>query len=54
MRRLGQPEDLAKPIVFLSSDAAAYITGVELEISGGKFCIQNTPHSWNVKKEKEQ
>lgn len=53
MRRLGQPEDLAKPIVFLSSDAASYITGTDIEISGGKFCIQNTPHSWAVMKEKE-
>jgi len=53
LRRLGQPEDLAKPIVFLSSDAASYITGTDIEISGGKFCIQNTPHSWAVMKEKE-
>lgn len=51
MRRLGNPEDLAKPIVFLSSDAAAYITGTDVEISGGKFCIQNTAHSWAVKEE---
>lgn len=52
MRRLGQPEDLAKPIVFLSSDAAGYITGTDVEIAGGKFCIQNVPYAWEVMKSK--
>lgn len=42
MKRFGQPEDLAKGIVFLASDVAAgYINGVALEISGGKRCVQN-------------
>ncbi len=46
MQRLGQPEDLAKPVVFLSSDCAAYITGVEVEIAGGKYAVQNSRYSW--------
>jgi len=46
MRRLGTPEDLAKPIVFLASDAAAYINGCALEVSGAKFCVQNPGYSW--------
>lgn len=33
--RLGQPEDIAKAVVFLVSDAAAYITGQTLAIDGG-------------------
>lgn len=41
LKRLGRPEDLAKPIVFLASDAAGYITGIDLEISGGKFATQD-------------
>jgi len=42
MKRLGEPEDLAKPIVFLASDAAAgYVNGTTLEISGAKRCVQN-------------
>jgi 3-oxoacyl-[acyl-carrier protein] reductase len=35
MRRAGEPQDIANAIAFLSSDLAAYITGVELNVSGG-------------------
>jgi 3-oxoacyl-[acyl-carrier protein] reductase len=35
MRRAGEPQDIANAIAFLSSDRAAYITGVELNVSGG-------------------
>ena len=52
--RLGVPEDLAKPIVFLSSDAAGYITGCDIEITGGKFAVQDCAMSWRMKKEKEE
>lgn len=47
--RLGHPEDLAKPIVFMSSDAAAYMTGIDLEISGGKFTAQDCEMAWHMK-----
>ena len=33
--RLGQPDDISKAVVFLASDAAAYITGQTLAIDGG-------------------
>jgi NAD(P)-dependent dehydrogenase (short-subunit alcohol dehydrogenase family) len=33
--RLGKPEEVARAIAFLSSPAAAFITGAQLEISGG-------------------
>lgn len=33
--RLGTPEDIASAIVFLASDAAAWITGVTLPVDGG-------------------
>jgi NAD(P)-dependent dehydrogenase (short-subunit alcohol dehydrogenase family) len=33
--RIGQPDDVAKAAVFLASDDAAFITGVELFADGG-------------------
>lgn len=35
MRRIGQPEEIAKPILFLASDDASFITGIELVVDGG-------------------
>ncbi|WP_028966264.1 SDR family NAD(P)-dependent oxidoreductase [Sphingomonas phyllosphaerae] len=35
--RLGEPEDLAGPIVFLASDLARYVTGAALLVDGGAF-----------------
>jgi 3-oxoacyl-[acyl-carrier protein] reductase len=33
--RFGRPEEVAAPVAFLASDAAAYITGTTLHINGG-------------------
>jgi 3-oxoacyl-[acyl-carrier protein] reductase len=35
LRRPGEPDDIANAICFLCSDLASYITGVELNVSGG-------------------
>lgn len=35
MRRIGEPSDIAPAVTFLASDAAAYITGQTLSVSGG-------------------
>jgi 3-oxoacyl-[acyl-carrier protein] reductase len=35
MRAAGEPQDVANAIAFLCSDLARYITGIELNVSGG-------------------
>jgi 3-oxoacyl-[acyl-carrier protein] reductase len=35
LRRPGDPQEIANTVAFLCSDLAAYITGVELNVSGG-------------------
>jgi len=35
--RLGEPEEIARCVVFLVSDAAGYITGATLSVNGGQY-----------------
>jgi len=35
LRRIGKPDDIASAVVFLASDAASFITGQTLSVSGG-------------------
>lgn len=35
MRRIGAPEDVVGPVVFLASDDAAFVTGQSLNVDGG-------------------
>jgi len=35
LRRAGEPQEVANAIAFLCSDLASYITGIELNVSGG-------------------
>ena len=46
MQRFGTPEDIAKVMVFMASDCAGYVNGVDVEITGGKFCVQNPLYSF--------
>jgi 2-hydroxycyclohexanecarboxyl-CoA dehydrogenase len=39
LRRLGKPEDIANAVVFLASDAASFITGQTISVSGGYTMI---------------
>lgn len=47
VRRYARPEDIAPVVVFLSSPRASYVTGVDVDVSGGKFCIQNPDMPWS-------
>lgn len=35
MKRAGQPEEIANVVTFLGSDEASFVTGAEIEVSGG-------------------
>jgi NAD(P)-dependent dehydrogenase (short-subunit alcohol dehydrogenase family) len=36
LRRLGQPEEVARAIYFLCTDGSSYVTGAEIHINGGQ------------------
>ena len=37
LRRLSTPEEVAAGVIFLCSDEASYLTGVTLDVNGGRF-----------------
>jgi NAD(P)-dependent dehydrogenase (short-subunit alcohol dehydrogenase family) len=37
LRRLADPKEIARVVVFLASDDASYVTGVTLDVNGGRF-----------------
>jgi len=42
--RLGTPDDMAGPVLFLASDAAAYVTGTILPVDGGTSASSGQAH----------
>lgn len=42
-RKIGSTNDVAKVVLFLSSNESSYLTGTEIDISGGKYIVQNPP-----------
>lgn len=47
LRRLGEPEDLVGPAIFLLSDAGAMVTGTTLGVDGGNLVLNGGgTHEW--------
>jgi NAD(P)-dependent dehydrogenase (short-subunit alcohol dehydrogenase family) len=47
MNRLGEPEDMVGPAIFLVSDAASYVTGTLLPVDGGNLALNaGGSHTW--------
>jgi 3-oxoacyl-[acyl-carrier protein] reductase len=45
LQRLGLPGDIASAVAFLLSDDAAWITGVTLDVDGGRMLMGDEPHN---------
>jgi L-rhamnose 1-dehydrogenase len=48
--RIGQPSDIVGPVVFLASDAASYITGQALMVTGGRIYVLRSFRSFGESK----
>jgi len=46
LQRIGRSEEIANVLLFLASEKASFVTGVCIEVSGGKFCVQNPKDAW--------
>ena len=51
VQRPGKPDDLIGPVFFLTSPLSEFITGITLDVSGGKFIVQNAEYPWTGKRE---
>jgi 3-oxoacyl-[acyl-carrier protein] reductase len=48
LRRWGEPAEVADLICFLASDAARYITGTLVDVSGGKLATQLPQRAYEI------
>jgi NAD(P)-dependent dehydrogenase (short-subunit alcohol dehydrogenase family) len=46
LQRVGTPDEVAEVVAFLASERAAFLTGVVVDISGGKYVVQDPWNAW--------
>ena len=46
LNQVGRADEIANALLFLASDCASFITGICLEITGGKLCVQTPSDAW--------
>jgi NAD(P)-dependent dehydrogenase (short-subunit alcohol dehydrogenase family) len=47
LNRIAEPEDIANAVLFLASNKAAFITGVNLLVDGGITAGTGAQHQWD-------
>lgn len=53
LRRMADPEEIAKAVLFLASPVSSYVNGTSLEVSGGHNIVLNPEYSYLKKKGEE-
>ncbi len=51
LHRMADPSEIARPIVFLASDAASYMTATTIEVSGGRSMTLNPTYAYDKLKQ---
>lgn len=54
LQRVADPEEIAKPAVFLASDAASYMTAETIEVSGGRSRTLNPGYSQIIRAQMDE
>ncbi len=52
MQRAGRVEEVAKPVVFLCGNGSTFMTGVSIEVSGGRGITLNPTYSFDERRRK--
>ncbi|WP_343209295.1 SDR family oxidoreductase [Anaerolentibacter hominis] len=53
LNRVARPEEIARPVVFLASEAASYMTAETIEVSGGRSVTLNPGFSFEERARKQ-